>query len=49
MSIFEKLTALQQDLNVPKNQFNSFGKYSYRSCEEIKGCRLVETKSLQLK
>jgi hypothetical protein len=35
MSIFEKLTALQQDLNVPKNQFNSFGKYSYRSCEDI--------------
>lgn len=34
-TIHEKLTAIQQELNVPKNQFNSFGKYSYRSCEDI--------------
>ena len=29
------LTEIQQKLKAPKNQFNSFGKYSYRSCEDI--------------
>ena len=31
----EILNQIQQTLSVPKNQFNSFGKYSYRSCEDI--------------
>ena len=31
----EKLTAIQTELKVPKGQFNSFGKYNYRSCEDI--------------
>lgn len=35
MGIFEKLTSIQQNLKAPKNQFNSFGKYNYRSCEDI--------------
>lgn len=26
---------VQSKLNVPKNQYNSFGKYKYRSCEDI--------------
>ena len=26
---------IQSKLNVPKNQYNSFGKYNYRSCEDI--------------
>ena len=26
---------VQQKLKAPKNQFNSFGKYAYRSCEDI--------------
>jgi len=26
---------IQQSLNVPKGQFNSFGGYKYRSCEDI--------------
>jgi hypothetical protein len=30
-----KLQAIQQALNVPKGQFNSFGGYKYRSCEDI--------------
>ena len=30
-----KLTEIQQKLKAPKNQFNSFGKYHYRSCEDI--------------
>ena len=35
MSVYEKLQTLQQELNAPKNQYNSFGRYSYRSCEDI--------------
>ena len=30
-----KLSAIQKALKAPKNQFNSFGKYNYRSCEDI--------------
>ncbi len=33
--IYEKLAKIQQELKAPKGQFNSFGKYSYRSCEDI--------------
>ena len=35
MTIFEKLVTIQQELIAPKNQYNSFGKYNYRSCEDI--------------
>jgi len=35
MNIYEKLLAIQTELKAPKNQFNSFGKYSYRSAEDI--------------
>ena len=31
----EKLSKIQSELKAPKNQFNSFGKYHYRSCEDI--------------
>lgn len=31
----EKLLKIQQALKVPKNQTNAFGKYKYRSCEDI--------------
>jgi hypothetical protein len=31
----KKLTEIQQKLKAPKGQFNSFGKYHYRSCEDI--------------
>lgn len=34
-SINEVLHFLQKNLAAPKNQFNSFGKYKYRSCEDI--------------
>ncbi|HBE7435280.1 TPA: ERF family protein [Escherichia coli] len=30
-----KLWLIQQQLNAPKNQYNKFGGYSYRSCEDI--------------
>ena len=35
MNVYEKLAAVQKDLKAPKNQYNSFGKYNYRSCEDI--------------
>ena len=31
----KELIAIQQELNVPKNQKNKFGNYNYRSCEDI--------------
>lgn len=34
-SIFVTLQSIQQSLVAPKGQYNSFGKYSYRSAEDI--------------
>ena len=31
----KELISIQNELNVPKNQRNSFGNYNYRSCEDI--------------
>lgn len=31
----EALIKIQNELKAPKNQYNSFGKYNYRSCEDI--------------
>lgn len=31
----QELVKIQSELKAPKNQFNSFGKYKYRSCEDI--------------
>jgi hypothetical protein len=30
-----ELIVIQSELKAPKNQFNAFGKYKYRSCEDI--------------
>ena len=35
MEIKEKLFKIQQELNVPKGQYNDFGGYKFRSCEDI--------------
>lgn len=35
MSVFEKLLAVQCALKAPKSQYNNFGKYNYRNCEDI--------------
>lgn len=35
MNIYEKLLNIQTELKAPKGQYNSFGKYKYRSCEDI--------------
>ena len=33
--LVKKLATIQSRLKAPKNQYNSFGKYKYRSCEDI--------------
>lgn len=33
--MIEKLVKVQNELKAPKNQRNNFGKYNYRSCEDI--------------
>lgn len=35
MDINTALEKIQRELKAPKNQYNSFGKYKYRSCEDI--------------
>ena len=35
MAVREKLLAVQAELKAPKGQNNDFGKYKYRSCEDI--------------
>lgn len=50
-NIHQKLLYIQANLKAPKNQYNSYGKYAYRSCEDIQdavkpllnevGCTLV--------
>ena len=35
MNIYEKLSKVQTELKAPKNRRNLFGKYNYRSCEDI--------------
>jgi len=34
-SLNEKLAYIQVNLKAPKSQFNNFGKYNYRNCEDI--------------
>lgn len=55
--ILTKLIALQNELKAPKNQFNKFGGYKYRSCEDIleavkpllkkQGCSLIISDTLE--
>lgn len=35
MSIYEILQAIQSELKAPKTQYNKFGGYNYRNCEDI--------------
>ena len=35
LSLIEKVVKVQAELKAPKGQYNSFGKYNYRSCEDI--------------
>lgn len=31
----KRVSSIQSELKAPKNQYNKFGKYNYRSCEDI--------------
>lgn len=56
--MLNKLLAIQAELKAPKGQYNSFGKYKYRSCEDIleaakpvlakHGCTLRISDSIEL-
>lgn len=35
MNVFEKLSAVQNELKVSKSRHNNFGNYDYRNCEDI--------------
>ena len=35
MNVYEKLQHVQEALKAPKNQYNKFGDYHYRNCEDI--------------
>lgn len=35
MGVYEKLIKVQSELKAPKSKYNSFGKYNYRSLEDI--------------
>lgn len=35
LSFQERLLKIQTELKAPKNQYNNFGKYKYRNCEDI--------------
>ena len=35
MTVYDKLINIQSELKAPKSQYNNFGKYSYRNCEDI--------------
>ena len=45
-----KLLEIQKALKAPKNQFNSFGKYKYRNCEDIlEALKLLLTTRMRLR
>lgn len=51
MNIYEKLLYIQQNLKAPKNQYNQFGNFHYRSCEDIQEAAkplLAEVKAVLL-
>lgn len=35
LSLDEKLLVIQQEIKVPKTHYNDYGKFSYRTCEDI--------------
>lgn len=35
MGVYKKLMHVQSGINAPKNQYNKFGNYYYRNCEDI--------------
>lgn len=35
LNVYQKLKEVQYNLKAPKSQYNKFGKYNYRNCEDI--------------
>lgn len=35
VKVYKKLLAIQSELKAPKTQYNNFGRYKYRNCEDI--------------
>ena len=35
LNVYQKLSKVQSEINAPKNQFNKFGNYKYRSMEDV--------------
>lgn len=51
MNVHEKLLHVQQNLRAPKGQYNKFGDFHYRSCEDIQEAvkpLLAEVKAILL-
>lgn len=51
MTVYEKLMQVQQRLKAPKSQYNKFGDFYYRSCEDIQEAAkpiLAEVKAVLL-
>jgi len=49
LNIYQKLLNIQAELKAPKNQYSEFGKYNYRSCEDILEALkplMIETKTI---
>lgn len=45
LNVWQKMNRVQVELKAPKNQYNNFGKYKYRSCEDIlEGLRPLKEK-----
>lgn len=45
LNVWQKMNRVQVELKAPKNQWNKFGKYYYRSCEDIlEGLRPLKEK-----
>lgn len=45
LNVWQKMNRVQVELKAPKNQYNNFGKYKYRSCEDIlEGLRPLKKK-----
>ena len=58
MEIYEKLALVQEELKAPKTEFNAFGKFAYRTAENIlqavkpiakrHGCVVILTDTVEL-
>ena len=46
--LLKSLIDIQQNLNAPKGQFNNFGKFNYRSLEDIEAAVKVRNKAAPL-